>query len=41
LGSYAVSLAAVCAAGAIMLVFFASIGREAKDVDMRVAAPAE
>jgi SHS family lactate transporter-like MFS transporter len=41
LGTYAWSLAAVCAVAAIMLVFFASIGQEAKDVDMRVAAAAE
>ncbi|HEY5047356.1 MAG TPA: MFS transporter [Rhizomicrobium sp.] len=41
LGSYGVSLAVVCAIGAIMLAFFASIGSEAKDVDLRVALPAE
>jgi SHS family lactate transporter-like MFS transporter len=41
LGSYGWSLAAVCAVSAIMLAFFASIGQEAKDVDMRVALPAE
>ena len=41
LGSYGWSLAAVCASAAVLLAFFASIGREARDVDMRVAAPAE
>jgi SHS family lactate transporter-like MFS transporter len=35
-GSYGFSLAAVCATAAILLAFFASIGQEARDVDMRV-----
>ncbi len=39
-GSYGWSLAAVCATAAIALAFFASIGSEAKDIDMRVAEPA-
>jgi SHS family lactate transporter-like MFS transporter len=40
LGTYGWSLAAVCATAAIALAFFASIGQEAKDVDMRVAESA-
>jgi SHS family lactate transporter-like MFS transporter len=39
-GSYAFALAAVTVAAGLGVAFFASIGREAKDVDMRVAAPA-
>jgi MFS transporter, SHS family, lactate transporter len=41
LGAYAWSLAAVCACAAVALAFFASIGHEAKDVDLRVSVPAE
>jgi SHS family lactate transporter-like MFS transporter len=40
IGTYGWSLTAVCAAAAIMLAFFATIGQEAKDVDMRIAEPA-
>jgi SHS family lactate transporter-like MFS transporter len=38
-GSYAFALAAVTVAACLAVAFFASIGREAKDVDMRAAAP--
>jgi SHS family lactate transporter-like MFS transporter len=40
-GAYGWALAAVCAVSAIALAFLASIGREAKDVDLRVSVPAE
>ena len=39
-GSYAFALAAVTAAAGLGVAFFASIGREAKDADLRVGAPA-
>ena len=39
-GSYAFALAAVTVAAGLGVAFFASIGREAKDVDMRVSAQA-
>jgi SHS family lactate transporter-like MFS transporter len=39
-GSYGFALAAVTVAAALAVAFFASIGREAKETDMRVAAPA-
>ncbi|HEY3638640.1 MAG TPA: MFS transporter [Rhizomicrobium sp.] len=38
-GSYAFALAAVSAVAALGVAFFASIGREAKDVDMRIGVP--
>jgi SHS family lactate transporter-like MFS transporter len=38
-GSYGYALGAVAAIAAIAVAFFASIGREAKETDMRVAAP--
>lgn len=40
-GSYGIALAAVCATSAIALSFLASVGQEAKDVDMGVPAAAE
>ena len=40
-GSYGIALAAVCAISAVALAFFASIGKEARDVDMRATVPAE
>ena len=40
-GSYAVSLAAVCAVSALALAFFASFGQEAREIDMRAGVPAE
>ncbi len=39
-GSYAFALAAVTVAAGLAVAFFASIGREAKEVDMRVGVPA-
>ena len=39
-GSYAFALAAVTAAAGLGVAFFASIGREAKDADLRVGVPA-
>jgi SHS family lactate transporter-like MFS transporter len=40
-GAYGWALAVVCAVSAVMLAFLASIGREAKDADLRVSAAAE
>jgi MFS transporter, SHS family, lactate transporter len=39
-GSYAFALGALAIAGAFAVALFASLGREAKEVDMRVAATA-
>ncbi len=39
-GSYGVALASVAMSGALAVAFFASIGREAREIDMRVTAPA-
>lgn len=39
-GTYGFALGAVAVVSAFCVVFFASIGREAKEVDMRMAAPA-
>jgi SHS family lactate transporter-like MFS transporter len=38
-GSYAFALAAVTIVGGLGVAFFASIGREAKEVDMRISVP--
>jgi SHS family lactate transporter-like MFS transporter len=39
-GTYGFALGAVAAVGAIAVAFLASIGREAKEIDMRLATPA-
>ena len=41
LGTYALALTAVCAPAAVMLAFFASVGAEAKDADLRAMEAAE
>jgi SHS family lactate transporter-like MFS transporter len=38
-GTYGFALGAVAVAAALSVAFFASIGREAKEIDMRIAAP--
>jgi SHS family lactate transporter-like MFS transporter len=39
-GSYGIALASVAVIAALAIAFFASVGREAKEIDMRVTAPA-